>query len=71
VRRAWDAAADAGRAGDPVAIREALAAVRDHRGASGVIDYAGGRVPRKDVWIVRVSGGRRSLVEAWRDRTGR
>jgi len=68
---AWDAAEAAGRPGDPAAIREALASVRDHRGASGVIDYSRGPVPRKDVWIVRLSGGQRILAEAWRDRGSR
>ena len=68
---AWDAAEAAGHPGDPAAIRKALASVRDHRGASGVIDYSQGPVPRKDVWIVRLSGGQRTLAEAWRDRGSR
>jgi branched-chain amino acid transport system substrate-binding protein len=60
-RLAIDARRRAG-SDDPSAIAAALAATRDFRGVTGRMDFSAGPVPRKDVWVVAVSGGGRSLA---------
>lgn len=47
----------------PAALAAALAATRDFRGVTGTISYANGPVPAKDVWVVEVNAGKRSLAE--------
>ena len=47
---------------DPKAIAAALAATRDFHGVTGTISYADGPVPTKDVWMVEVVNGARTLA---------
>jgi branched-chain amino acid transport system substrate-binding protein len=48
----------------PSAVLEALAQIDRFEGVTGIIAYAPGtRIPNKSVSILRVAGGRRSLVE--------
>lgn len=47
---------------NPGALAKAIGEIRDYQGATGVISYAGGPVPRKDVWIVAVMKGERELA---------
>lgn len=49
----------------PAAIAAALAATRDFRGVTGTISYANGPVPAKDVWVIEVKAGTRSLAQRW------
>jgi branched-chain amino acid transport system substrate-binding protein len=60
-RLALDARRRAG-SDDPKAITAALAATRDFRGVTGTISYANGPVPTKDVWMVAVVKGERTLA---------
>jgi branched-chain amino acid transport system substrate-binding protein len=60
-RLALDARRRAG-SDDPKAITAALAATRDFRGVTGTISYANGPVPTKDVWMVEVVKGERTLA---------
>ena len=60
---AVDRACAAGKIADPEAIRAEIAATRAHAGASGMIDYSHGPVPAKDVWVVEVAEGAKSLAE--------
>ena len=60
-RLALDARRRAG-SDDPKAITAALAATRDFRGVTGTISYANGPVPTKDVWMVEVVTGERTLA---------
>lgn len=46
----------------PAAVAKALGKIQNFRGASGVISYANGPVPQKDVWIVRMAKGQRALA---------
>ena len=46
----------------PAAVAKAIGKIQNHRGASGVISYANGPVPQKDVWIVRMAKGQRALA---------
>ena len=48
--------------GDPATVRSEVSATRGFAGASGTIDYARGPVPAKDVWVVEVSAGTRTLA---------
>lgn len=47
----------------PADIAKAIGEIRNYRGASGVISYADGPVPRKDVWVVGIRRGERFLAE--------
>ena len=47
----------------PADIAKAIGEIRNYRGASGVISYADGPVPRKDVWIVGIRRGERFLAD--------
>ena len=60
-RLALDARRRAG-SDDPKAITAALAATRDFHGVTGTISYADGPVPTKDVWMVEVVTGERTLA---------
>jgi len=46
----------------PKDIAKAIGEIRNYRGASGVISYGDGPVPRKDVWIVGIRRGERFLA---------
>ena len=46
----------------PAAVAKAIGQIQNYRGASGVISYANGPVPQKDVWIVRMAKGQRALA---------
>ena len=46
----------------PAAVAKAIGKIQNYRGASGVISYANGPVPQKDVWIVRMAKGQRALA---------
>lgn len=60
---AYDAASRSGAPGDPVKLRDAIAATRGFVGASGTIDYSRGPVPAKDVWMVEVTPSGLKLAE--------
>ena len=60
---AYDAAARSGAPGDPVKLRDAIAATRGFVGASGTIDYSRGPVPAKDVWMIEVAPAGLKLAE--------
>ncbi|MGA1266188.1 MAG: ABC transporter substrate-binding protein [Phycisphaerales bacterium] len=47
----------------PADIARAIGEIRNYRGASGVISYADGPVPRKDVWVVGIRRGERFLAD--------
>lgn len=54
--------AGGGQNPNPAALIKAIGEIRDYQGATGAISYAGGPVPRKDVWIVAVMKGQRELA---------
>jgi len=56
-------AAAAGRPGNHAVIRDAIATTRNHRGASGTIDFRKGPIPAKDVWVIEVTQGARRLAK--------
>jgi branched-chain amino acid transport system substrate-binding protein len=60
---AYDAAARSGAPGDPVRLRQAIAATRGFVGASGTIDYSRGPVPAKDIWMIEVAPSGLRLAE--------
>jgi branched-chain amino acid transport system substrate-binding protein len=47
---------------NPAALTKAIGEIRNYHGATGVISFGNGPVPRKDVWIVAVSKGERQLA---------
>jgi branched-chain amino acid transport system substrate-binding protein len=55
-------AASVNRAGNLAVIRDSIATTRNHRGASGTVDFRSGPIPAKDVWVVEVSQGTRRLA---------
>jgi branched-chain amino acid transport system substrate-binding protein len=60
---AIDRAYAAGNLTDPEAVRSEIAATRAHAGASGTIDFSRGAVPAKDVWVIEVTAGTKSLAQ--------
>lgn len=55
-------ASNVNRAGNLAVIRDAIATTRNHRGASGTVDFRAGPIPAKDVWVIEVAQGTRRLA---------